>query len=119
MLLNKKEYNNIYKVLVRIFFMEIDIEQANDFFEDYKNKVMPEVIKQLILSGHSLKFRNLESTVITWKSLDFTFSSEIAKKIKVPSAETNLPLLREKGGSGYFVYNPETGVYAGAFDVNI
>jgi hypothetical protein len=97
--------------------MQIDLNQVNQFFENYQKTPMPQVVRDLVLSGTDLKFGELETRVIEWRSLRDIFSPEIAQKIDVNCEGYNIPVLRKVQTPEHFVYEPRTGEYLGQFNV--
>ena len=97
--------------------MKIDLRLVNQFFENCPKTQMPKVVRDLILSGIDLKFGELETRVIEWRSLRDIHSPEIAQKIDANCEGYNVPVLRKMQTSEYFVYEPRTGEYLGQFNV--
>ena len=97
--------------------MDLDLNEITSFLEDYKNNNMPKSLRNLILRGNKIKYKELETYVIEFKSLKRNFFPEIIEKIKDPGYNKPFTLLRLSGKPNYFVYNPENGDYLGEFDI--
>lgn len=96
--------------------MNIDLDEINKFFTNYKKKIMPRTVQDLVLAGTNLKFGELETTVIECSRLR-VIAPKITKNISSSYDGHNILVLRNVQTAKCFVYGPESGRYLGQFTV--